>query len=97
MKMKTLSEFKSSLSANTPPDDLSAYGKALWYAGKGEWEKAHDLIQDGNDRPSALIHAFLHRQEGDISNARYWYLKAASPMPDATLDKEWDDLVLQFL
>jgi TolA-binding protein len=95
--MPTLSEFKSSLSSNTPPNDLSVHGKALWHAGKGEWEKAHDLIQDGNDQASARIHAFLHRQEGDIANARYWYSKAATSMPDASLDKEWEDLVLQFL
>jgi len=97
MKMQTLSGFKSSLSANMPPNDLSVHGKALWYAGKGEWKKAHDLIQDGIGQPSALIHAFLHRQEGDISNARYWYSKAASSIPDSTLDQEWEDLVRQFL
>ena len=97
MKINTLSGFKSLLSAKDPPGDFSIHQKALWYAGKGEWEKAHDLIQDGNDRSSALIHAYLHRQEGDISNAKYWYAKADSKMPDCSLDQEWEDLVQQFL
>jgi hypothetical protein len=70
---------------------------ALWWAGKGDWEKAHNIVEDMNDQPSSLIHAFLHRQEGDLSNAQYWYNKAGSRMPEVSLDREWDDLVTGFL
>jgi hypothetical protein len=97
MKSKNPDEFKSSLSLAEPPDGLSQYEKALWYAGKGDWVNAHNIVQELNDQPSAQIHAFLHRKEGDLSNARYWYDKAGSPMPTASLDKEWEELVAFFL
>jgi hypothetical protein len=96
MKSKNLSEIKTSLSSPSPAQDLSVYAKALWYAGKGDWDKAHTIVQDLEDQPSALIHAFLHRQEGDLSNAGYWYAKARSNMPDISLDEEWNELALRF-
>ncbi len=86
-------EFKNSLSAQSPPGDLTEHEKALWYAGKGEWDKAHQIVQDMNDQISARIHAFLHRQEGDLSNARYWYEKAGIKMPAVNLEEEWELLV----
>jgi hypothetical protein len=94
---RTPADFKSSLSLAQPPATMSAYEKALWWVGKGDWEKAHEIIQEMNDRPSSLIHAFLHRKEGDISNAQYWYAKAGSAMPGISLDQEWDNLVDDFL
>jgi hypothetical protein len=97
MKIKTLVEFKNSLSLEEPPDDFSVYEKALWYSGKDEWEKAHNIVQDLNDKSSALVHAFLHRQEGDLSNAKYWYDRAGSRMPSISLDEEWEELVGKFL
>jgi len=97
MKIKTPGEFKDSLSLSDPPDNISAHEKALWWAGKGEWERAHNIVQDMNDQPAALIHAFLHRKEGDISNAHYWYNRAGSKMPGVSLDEEWENLVAGFL
>ncbi|HEV3222534.1 MAG TPA: hypothetical protein VGZ90_06630 [Puia sp.] len=97
MKIKTESEFKNSLLLNEPPAGLSLYEKALWYSGKGDWEKAHNIVQDMNDKSSALIHGFLHRQEGDHSNARYWYDRAGSRMPSISLDEEWEELITKFL
>jgi hypothetical protein len=97
MKIKTLIEFKNSLSLEEPPEGLSIYEKALWYAGKDEWENAHNIVQDLNDKSSALIHAYLHRQEGDLSNAKYWYDKAGSRMPEISLDEEWEKLVAKFV
>jgi hypothetical protein len=93
MNKKTLDGFISSLSMDEAPAGLSVYENALWLAGKGEWEKAHDLIQDVDDKQGAHIHAFLHRKEGDISNARYWYAKAESEMPTLSLEDEWESLV----
>jgi hypothetical protein len=97
MKLKSLVEFKNSLSLEEPPDGLSIYEKALWHSGKDEWEKAHNIVQDMNDKSSALVHAFLHRQEGDLSNAKYWYDRAGSRMPSISLDEEWEELVAKFL
>ena len=88
-----LEEFRSTLSLTEPPAVLSSHERALWFAGKGDWEKAHEIVQEMNDRYSSRIHAFLHRQEGDISNAKYWYTKAGVVPPTLTLNEEWEDLV----
>jgi hypothetical protein len=93
MQKKSLEEFRSSLSWNEPPEDFTPQAKSLWYAGKGHWEKAHLIVQDLEDPLSYRIHAFLHRQEGDHSNARYWYNKAGSNMPVKPTDLEWEDIV----
>ena len=93
MNKKTVAGFISSLSTEDLPSGMSVYEKSLWYAGKGDWEKAHELIQDIDDKQAAQIHAFLHRKEGDISNAKYWYAKADSPMPSLSLEDEWESLV----
>jgi hypothetical protein len=95
MKMKnmTAGAFKDSLRLQQPPGELSAHETALWWAGKGDWNKAHDIVQDLHDQLASRIHAFLHRQEGDISNAGYWYNKAHTSMPSIPPDQEWEDLV----
>ena len=93
MKKISLEEFKSSLSRVEPPEDFSEQEKALWFAAKGNWDKAHLIVQDLNDQLSYNIHAFLHRQEGDHSNAGYWYRKAGVKMPDISLDREWEEIV----
>jgi hypothetical protein len=93
MKKISLEGFKSSLSQAEPPEDFSDQERALWFAGKKNWEKAHMIVQDLNDPLSYNIHAFLHRQEGDLSNAGYWYRKAGVKMPDISLDREWEELV----
>jgi hypothetical protein len=93
MKKISLEGFKLSLSQADPPEDFSEQEKALWFAGKGNWEKAHLIVQDLNDPLSYNIHAFLHRQEGDHSNASYWYHKADVKVPDISLDREWEEIV----
>lgn len=89
--------FKESLSLTEPSPTLSVYLKALWYDANEEWETAHVLIQDVNDKNAAWIHAYLHRKEGDISNADYWYTRAGKKRPGATLEKEWEEIVSHFL
>ena len=95
--MTTLEEFKDSLLSSHPPGNLSNYLKAMWYAGKDNWEKAHDLAQNIDDKNGSLIHAFLHRKEGDLWNAEYWYRKAGKIMPEYDLQKEWNEIVQIFL
>ena len=89
--------FQSSLSASQPPAGASVYLQALWYDGSGDWEKAHDLIADIEDKTAAHVHAYLHRKEGDQWNANYWYGKAGRRMPGHTLEKEWEELVKELL
>ncbi|MEO6453037.1 MAG: hypothetical protein ABIN97_03140 [Ginsengibacter sp.] len=93
----TLQSFKESLSALNPPSDISEYLKALWYDAHGDWDKAHKIIQDIDDKSASLIHAYLHRKEGDLFNANYWYNKAARNTPASSTDIEWEQIVTEFL
>ncbi len=88
-----LSVFKETLSGSEPPQNVSVYLKTLWYDAKGEWDKAHKLIQDFEDRNASWIHAYLHRKEGDIGNADYWYSRAGKKRPSVSLDEEWEQIV----
>lgn len=89
--------FKKSLAANNPPDEASVYLKALWHDARGQWDTAHSLIQDVADTDASWIHAYLHRKEGDIANAGYWYRRAGKKMPDISLEKEWENMVEDLL
>lgn len=86
----TFPQFKEALASNGPPADASVYLQSLWYDHNGNWEKAHELIQDMVDKKAAWIHAYLHRKEGDIWNADYWYRKAAKERPSYSTEKEWE-------
>ena len=91
--MKDLQEFKDSLKHENPGQHLSVQLKALWYDGKGNWMEAHHQVDHLNDRSSAHVHAYLHRKEGDIGNADYWYRKAQQTRPEISLEEEWEHLV----
>ena len=68
--MMRVDAFARSLSAAAPPERANLALQALWWAGKGEWERAHRCAQQGEGDPgSDLVHAHLHRQEGDTANA----------------------------
>ncbi|MDQ6844495.1 MAG: hypothetical protein M3Z92_09110 [Bacteroidota bacterium] len=84
--------FLESLSGDEPPENLSVYLNALWYDAKGEWDKAHKLIQDLEDKNASWIHAYLHRKEGDNANAGYWYRRADKKMPSVDLRDEWEEI-----
>jgi hypothetical protein len=91
--MLTFDEFKGALTHATPPKDLSAPLIALWHDGRGNWEEAHRVAQDVNDRTGAWVHAYLHRKEGDLGNASYWYRTAGRPVASGSLDAEWTHIV----
>lgn len=93
----TVQSFKESLSAAAPPAAVSEHLKALWYDARGNWNKAHEIIQDINDKNASWIHAYLHRKEGDISNAGYWYNRAGRSRPELSLDDEWEEIVTDLL
>ncbi|MEJ7586192.1 MAG: hypothetical protein WKI04_01395 [Ferruginibacter sp.] len=88
-----VSVFKESLGANEPPQNLSVCLKALWFDARGEWDKAHDLIQGATDTNSSWIHAYLHRKEGDETNAAYWYNRAGKKVCHEPLENELDEIV----
>lgn len=95
--MKTIKDFTESLNSEQPNSSLSAQLKSLWYDGKGDWHKAHTEVDHLTDKASAWVHAYLHRKEGDIWNADYWYGQAKQTRPDLSLQEEWEQLVLHFL
>ncbi len=88
-----LNEFEQSLTNNAPPQNASVYLQALWYDAKGDWNKAHSLVDSLQGSTAAAVHAYLHRVEGDNWNANYWYKRANKKMPDISLKEEWKRLV----
>ena len=89
-----LAGFTASLALAMPPAGLSPALAALWWAGKGEWERAHAIVMKcEDDADSAWVHAYLHRVEGDTGNAHYWYRQAKRPAAEGPLPAEWDSLV----
>ncbi len=97
MEHDTLTLFIKSLDESSPGESMSPYLKALWYEAKNNWESSHDLVQDIHDKDASWIHAYLHRKEGDIFNADYWYSKAGKTRPATSLQDEWKTLVNHFL
>jgi hypothetical protein len=81
--------FKRSLSKSEPPAGLSPALVALWWAGKDDWDKAHKLVMSEDGVECAWVHAYLHRLEGDLDNARYWYRQARRPVASGELADEW--------
>jgi hypothetical protein len=93
----TLDDFRASLRAATPPATLSSALTALWHDGRGDWDAAHRVAQDVDDADGAWVHAYLHRKEGDLGNAGYWYRRARRPVASGSLDDEWQALSAELL
>ena len=86
----TFSEFESSLDGSEPAPSLHPALQALWWDAKGDWDRAHQCAQADEGDPSCdWVHAYLHRKEGDTSNAGYWYRRVGRPMPKTALPDEW--------
>lgn len=95
--MNSIETFIKSLNQSAPDKNLSPLLKSLWYDAKGNWDLAHAQVDHLSDKDAAWVHAYLHRKEGDLWNADYWYSKANKNRPSLTLAEEWEQLVLQFL
>ncbi len=82
---------RSAATDSAPPAGLPADLRVLWLARAGRWDDAHDACQDLPDPAGAWIHAWLHREEGDLGNAAYWYSRARKPVPakGLSLEDEW--------
>ena len=92
----TLEEFRASLSGREPPRVAPAL-RALWHDARGDWDAAHSVAQDIGDGSGAWVHAYLHRKEGDLGNARYWYDRAGRPEATDSLETEWSRIVVELL
>ena len=90
-------EFKASLSGAAPAPDFDAPLAALWWAAKGNWDKAHKIAQDVETVDAAWVHAYLHRVEGDLGNAGYWYRQAGQPVAKDSLEAEWERMASALL
>lgn len=93
----TFDTFLVAVESGERPENASVYVQALWEDARGNWQEAHELVQDLPDKKAALLHAYLHRVEGDQFNAQYWYNRAGEPMPNLSLKEEWTQLVKRFL
>src|SRR5262245_65338837 len=93
----TLDEFCRSVKQAEAPDSLSRPLAALWWAAKGDWDRAHAIVMDDDSREAAWVHAYLHRVEGDQENAGYWYRRAAVAAATSPLDDEWQHIAAALL
>jgi len=100
----TFDELRQSIERDAaPPAGASRVVQALWHSAGQQnaagWEHAHRLVQDDPSREAAWMHAYLHRKEGDVGNAGYWYARAGRPMPAAsvTLEIEWAEIARELV
>lgn len=93
----TKEEFEGLCDGSLAIHHLSNELRALCFDRRGDWKSAHEAVQDGSTPGEALVHAYLHRKEGDHVNARYWYQRAGRKMPKVELAEEWAELVAKFL
>ena len=93
----TFDAFKGTLVDDAPPDEVGPVLRALWIAACGDWDGAHNVIQDMRDPSAAWVHAYLHRQEGDLTNATYWYSQAGRDRSAFSLEREWEEIVKTLL
>lgn len=84
-----LHEFRQSLTATEPPAGVTHALAGLWWDAKGDWKRAHESAQQDEGVEGSWVHAYLHRKEGDPSNAAYWYRRAGKPVCREPLDVEW--------
>jgi hypothetical protein len=93
----TIEDFRASLQESAPPANLPPLLEALWWEGKGNFNLAHSIAQDDPSPNGAWVHAYLHRKEGDVGNAGYWYRRAGRPPSRDALDAEWEAIAAHLL
>lgn len=93
----TIEEFRATLGQVEPSLVLSAPLAALWWDAKGDWVRAHSLVDELETREGMAVHAYLHRKEGSESNADYWYARAGTEFRRAALADEWEALAAALL
>jgi len=86
-------EFRDSLQFDEPPPNLGFALTGLWWDGKGHWERAHESAQQDEGAAGSWVHAYLHRKEGDTSNAGYWYRRAGKKPFSGSFEEEWMEIL----
>jgi len=89
----TRAEFDASTTLDKPPEEISVPLAALWWDAKGDWTRAHELVDELETADGMAVHAYLHRKGGDLSNAEYWYKRAGRGFQRPELEAEWNALV----
>ncbi len=92
-----LANFQQSIKDALPPAEIGPNLLAMWHDGHGNWDKAHSMVDNLEDATACWVHAYLHRKEGDLWNADYWYRKAGKKRPDVSLQQEWEAIVKSLL
>ena len=85
--------FRASMKEDAPEAGMPAPLAALWWDAKGDWKRAHGLVDDLETKEGMAVHAYLHRKEGDVGNAGYWYRRAGATLERGPLEAEWEGLV----
>jgi hypothetical protein len=93
----TYDDFVRTLSLNEPPGDMRETLVSLWWDRKGDWNRAHGIAQRILTDQGSAVHAYLHREEGVMWNADYWYRRAGRVRPEGSLEEEWAGLVREML
>lgn len=73
------------------PQQIKGYSlalQALWYDYQEDWHQSHQLIDHESEKNCTWVHAYLHRKEGDLSNARYWYRRSGKSESKLSLAEE---------
>jgi len=93
----SVDELRDSLKGATPPKGLDFALTGLWWDAKGDWPKAHESAQQDEGAAGAWVHAYLHRKEGDLSNAAYWYRRAGKAVCRTSFEEEWTAIAYELL
>jgi hypothetical protein len=93
----SIADFRTSLSGTAPAPGFEPPLAALWWAAKGQWDQAHKIVMSEETATAAWVHAYLHRVEGDLGNAGYWYRQAGQPVAKDSLEAEWERIVCALL
>ena len=86
-------EFIKSLELTSPSSNIDGLELALWHAAKGNWDRAHEITQEIHTKTASWVHAYPHREEGDIDNANYWYRQASKEACSDSLEVELDNIL----
>jgi hypothetical protein len=93
----TPNEFQRSLAGAHPPQGCAPALQALWWIAKADWDAAHQIVMADESADCAWVHAHLHRVEGDLDNARYWYRRAGKPAVAGPVAAERDAIIAALL
>ena len=92
-----LADFLKTIESDQPPAGFSDLLRSLWWDRKADWDTAHSIAQKIPSAQGSAVHAYLHREEGVLWNADYWYSRAGRKRPEIPLEQEWKNLVDEML